>query len=105
MSGFDAGPDAPFQAPWQAQLFGLTVALADAGVFSWPDWTRALGARIATGAPYWEAWLQALEGELAAGGLALPPEVAALARAWQDAAHATPHGQPIRLENAPTGGA
>ncbi|WP_417625577.1 nitrile hydratase accessory protein [Pararhodobacter aggregans] len=95
-------PDhAPFQAPWQAQLFGVTVALADAGVFTWPDWTRALGAEIARETPYWEAWLVTLETLLAGLGVALPPEVAALAHLWEEAAHATPHGQPILLENAP----
>lgn len=94
-------PDAPFEAPWQAQLFGLTVALADRGVFTWPDWTRALGGELARGTPYWPAWLTALEGMLAGLGVALPPEVSALAHRWEEAAHATSHGQPIRLENAP----
>ncbi len=90
-------PDTPFQAPWQAQVFGLTVALSEVGLFPWPDWTRALGARIATGADYWDAWVQALEGMLAERGIALPAEVASLAHRWQDAAHATPHGVAIRL--------
>jgi len=94
-------PDAPFDAPWNAQLFALTVALSGSGVFTWPDWTRALGAEIATGAPYWDAWLTALEKMLGSLGIALPPELAALAERWEAAAHATPHGQPIRLENAP----
>ncbi|GAB4274213.1 MAG: nitrile hydratase accessory protein [Pararhodobacter sp.] len=97
----DHTPEAPFDAPWQAQLFGLTVALSDRGLFSWPDWTQALGAALHTGQDYWHAWASALEGLLAARGIALPDEVAALAARWQDAAHATPHGTPIRLENAP----
>lgn len=90
----------PFEAPWQAQVFGLTVALNERGLFTWPDWTQALGAELRQGEGYWEAWLAALEGVLAARGIALPAEVAALAQRWQDAAHATPHGQPIVLENA-----
>lgn len=94
-------PDAPFQAPWQAQLFGLTVALSEAGLFDWPAWTQALGAEIAAGREYWAAWLAALEGLLAAQGIALPDEVAQLAARWEAAAHATPHGVAIRLENAP----
>ena len=96
-----SAPDQPFLAPWQAQVFGLTVALSEAGLFSWPDWTQALGAQLATGAGYWDAWLQALEGILTQKGIAVPDEIAALAHRWQDAAHATPHGQPIVLENAP----
>lgn len=94
-------PDAPFDAPWQAQLFGLTVALSDAGLFPWTDWTQALGAQLKAGHPYWQAWLAALETLLAACGIALPDDVATLADQWQEAAHATPHGTPIRLENAP----
>ncbi|WP_220443948.1 nitrile hydratase accessory protein [Pararhodobacter zhoushanensis] len=95
-----SAPDQPFLAPWQAQVFGLTVALSEAGLFNWPDWTQALGAQLATGAEYWDAWLQALEVILTQKGVAVPDEIAALAHRWQDAAHATPHGQPILLENA-----
>jgi len=93
--------DAPFDAPWQAQLFGLTVALSDAGLFPWSEWTQALGVQLKAGQPYWPAWLAALESLLAARGIALPDEVAVLADLWQEAAHATPHGTAICLENAP----
>lgn len=93
-------PDAPFLAPWHAQVFGLTVALHEQGLFEWPTWSQALGAELRSGAEYWQAWLTALEGLLAARDIALPSEVADLAHQWQDAAHATPHGQPILLQNA-----
>ena len=43
----------------------------------------------------------ALEKLLAAKGVAAPPDVDRLAEAWQRAAHATPHGKPILLENDP----
>lgn len=92
--------DPPFDEPWQAQAFGLTVALNEAGVFDWPSWAQALSAQLNTGAPYWQAWLCALETILADSAIALPDDVAELARRWQDAAHATPHGQPILLANA-----
>ncbi|MEZ5750478.1 MAG: nitrile hydratase accessory protein [Paracoccaceae bacterium] len=95
-------PEAPFDAPWQAQLFGLTVALSDAGQFSWSEWTLAFGATLKTGAEYWDAWLITLESLLASKGIAPPETVAALAERWQEAAHATPHGVAIRLENAPS---
>ena len=94
-------PETPFDAPWQAQVFGLTVALSDGGLFTWDAWTRAFGARLAAGVGYWDAWVQALEGMLAQCGIAPPDEVTALANRWQDAAHATPHGVAIQLENAP----
>ena len=96
-----SAPDQPFLAPWQAQVFGLTVALSQAGLFGWSDWTQALGARLAAGADYWDGWLQALEGILTAQGIALPDDIAVLAQRWQAAAHATPHGHPIVLENTP----
>jgi nitrile hydratase accessory protein len=35
-----------FDDPWQAQIFALTVALSDAGHFSWHDWTVAFGATL-----------------------------------------------------------
>ena len=63
-------PERPFEAPWHAELFAATHALAQAGAFSWPDWTAWFGAAIAradaTGAPrdgsnYYEIWLEALE--------------------------------------------
>ena len=42
-----------------------------------------------------------LETLLASKGAAATPEVDAMAAAWERAAHATPHGQPIVLENDP----
>lgn len=97
----------PFGAPWQAQLFALTVALNEAGHVAWPDWAAALGAELDGGAvdgsDYFEHWLAALERLLAARGHAAPEELGALAAAWRRAARATPHGAPIRLENDPGG--
>jgi len=92
--------EAPFDAPWQAQVFGLTVALHEQGVFDWPVWAQTLGAELRNTDVYWDAWLAALESVLVARGLAESGQIAALAEQWQDAAHATPHGEPILLENA-----
>lgn len=102
------GVDEPvFSEPWQAQAFALTVALHDKGVFSWGEWAEALSAEVkkpgaaADGLDYYEHWLAALETLLASKGAAATPEVDAMAAAWERAAHATPHGQPIVLENDP----
>lgn len=102
------GADAPaFAEPWQAQVFATTVSLHETGLFSWSEWAEALSAEVkrpdaaADGHDYYEHWLAALEKLLAAKGAALPTEVDALAAAWQRAAHATPHGRPILLENDP----
>ncbi|MFN3953468.1 MAG: nitrile hydratase accessory protein [Pararhodobacter sp.] len=97
-------PEHPFDEPWQAQVFALTLALHERGLFSWPEWAQALGAALGDAAPdgsdYYARWLVALETLLEARGQADNTEIAALAARWQVAAHATPHGQPIRLENA-----
>lgn len=103
-----ADPLAPegFEAPWHAQLFALTLALSEAGGFTWKDWTEAFGAELARrGAArpqdgsddYWAAWLAALEGFLDARGHAAAAEVAAMRDAWEAAYLATPHGDPVVL--------
>ena len=106
-----AGDEPPFDEPWQAQAFAMTVSLHEAGLFSWGEWAEALSAEVkrpdaaADGHDYYERWLAALEKLLAARGVAMPADVDAVAAAWQRAAHATPHGKPILLENDPLGGA
>lgn len=96
-----------FGAPWQAQAFALVVALEERGVFNWTEWAEALGAQVnrtdaaADGHDYYAHWLAALEALLARKGVAARPDVEQMAAAWQRAAHATPHGRPILLENDP----
>ncbi len=101
----DAAGEPVFSEPWQARAFALTLALRDRGAFAWSEWAEALGAEIARDpsageSAYYRAWLRALETLLANRGIAAPAEVAALTAAWHAAAEATPHGTPIRLENA-----
>jgi nitrile hydratase accessory protein len=103
-----ADADAPiFAEPWQAQAFAMTVALRDNGLFSWNEWAQALSAEVrrpeaaSDGHDYYEHWLAALETLLASKGLAAKADVDAMAGAWERAAHATPHGKPILLENDP----
>ncbi|MEI9414106.1 nitrile hydratase accessory protein [Mesorhizobium sp. Cs1321R2N1] len=107
-AGLPAGLDAPvFAEPWQAGAFAMTVALHDKGLFSWSEWADALSAEVkkpgaaADGHDYYKHWLAALETLLASKGLAAKPDVDAMAQAWERAAHATPHGKPILLENDP----
>ncbi len=106
-----AAEDAPvFAEPWQAEAFALTVALHDKGLFSWGEWAEALSAEVkkpdadTDGSDYYDRWLAALEKLLVAKGVAQTPEVDAMAAAWERAAHATPHGKPILLENDPRHG-
>lgn len=96
-----------FREPWEAEAFALVVALQDRGVFTAVEWADALGKQVhgdhaaEDGHDYYEHWLAALESLLAAKGLASPEAVSDIAAAWQRAAHATPHGRPILLENDP----
>ena len=99
-----SAPEAPpFDEPWQAQIFAMAVKLSERGLFTWDEWTRALGAEIAAGRQetgaeaYFLAWLNALEKLLLAKGVAAAGELRDLAEAWREAAEATPHGQPIVL--------
>jgi len=96
-----------FHAPWQARAFALTVHLHGAGVFTWQEWSATLGRHLNAAPPpdttaaeagaetYFNAWLAALEELLAARRLAGDAEISRMAAAWQAAARATPHGQPI----------
>lgn len=102
------GPDAPvFAEPWQAQAFALTVALHARGVFTWAEWAAELSKQVARpgaaqdGSDYYQHWLATLEALLMEKGVAGSEAVETLTASWQRAAHATPHGMPILLENDP----
>jgi nitrile hydratase accessory protein len=100
----DGGP--VFRAPWEAQAFALAVALHDKGVFAWAEFAAALGAEIARaeaagdcrGADaYYVHWLAALERLAAEKGVVGRDSLLARKDAWDRAARATPHGEPIVL--------
>lgn len=81
MTPLEAVPSIPrdrgepvFREPWEARAFALAVELHGKGVFTWPEWSQALGREIARpgagGAErYYEHWLAALEALLAEKGL------------------------------------
>lgn len=90
--------DVAFAEPWQAQVFAMAVKLSEAGHFSWSEWSEALGREVsACEQPGYEQWLSALEGLLVGKGLMSEAERQARIAAWDEAARATPHGQPILL--------
>lgn len=95
-----------FTAPWQAQAFAMAMALRDRGVFTWEEWGQRLNAEIAKaqaggdpdhGDTYYRHWLAALEGLAIDKGTMDSSELADRQAAWERAARATPHGQPIEL--------
>jgi nitrile hydratase accessory protein len=115
ISALDAdGPAAPprrngelvFEAPWESRLFGLTLALARAGVFAWEEFRAALIAEIraweAAGHPpaewsYYERWRAAFEALLAAKGLLAPPELERRMRAMAARPSGHDHASPARF--------
>jgi nitrile hydratase accessory protein len=100
----DEGP--VFRAPWEAQAFAMAVMLNERGHFSWKEWAARLADEIAAarergesddGRRYYYHWLAALEKLVADKRIVLADELCARRDAWDQAAHATPHGQPIVL--------
>ncbi len=91
-----------FNAPWEAQAFAMAVKLHERGLFTWTEWAETLGAEIAAlpQRPYYESWLAALERLSEAKSLIGAEERVARIVAWDVAARATPHGQPIELSRA-----
>jgi len=92
------GPAAPprrngelaFEAPWESRLFGVTLALCEAGRFEWEEFRRLLIEEIGRydaggGAPeawsYYARWQAAFERLLAAKGLCGGAELDARVRA------------------------
>ena len=99
-----------FREPWEAQAFAMAVALHEAGLFGWTEWADHLSAEIRraqaagdadTGENYYRHWLAALERLVVEKGAATPAGLAERRDAWDRAARATPHGQPVLLDNDP----
>ena len=102
--GDDDGPH--FVEPWQAEAFALTHVLADAGLFTWSEWTAALAAAIAAaqrhgdpdlGDTYYDHWLVALEGLCAEKRVVNRVAVDERQEAWRHAYRHTEHGKAVEL--------
>ena len=98
-------PPAPFDALWHAQAFALAVALNEAGLYSWSDWTERFGADLQAARAqdpldgsddYFTVWLTTLEAMLRSADPALLSALPDWTRAWTEAYLTTPHGQPVR---------
>lgn len=103
----DLPNDGVFDAPWQAQVFALTVALNEAGHLAWADWAEELSSHLHApgaaqdGSDYYARWAAALEAVLVSADITDTPHLTRTAAAWQRAARATPHGTAITLDNDP----
>lgn len=95
----------PFDQPWQARAFALTVNLCDQGVLTWQHWTDMLGAAVAAdpSGSHYDAWLTALQSLLIDHGTVTRSEIDQAQADWLVAAAHTPHGEPITLDALPTG--
>jgi nitrile hydratase accessory protein len=111
VTGLDqSGPAAPprvngellFEAPWEARVFGLTMALIEAGAFEHDEFRAELIAEIGSWEAgheaggtyrYYERWLAALATLLAAKELCAADLLAARERelAARPAGHDHPH--------------
>ena len=82
-----------FEAPWEARAFGLAVALNEAGVYPWRDFSQGLAAETATleqqgaHASYYERWLETLEKLAIARDLVTLDELDARTAAYAFHAH------------------
>lgn len=91
-----------FSEPWEASAFALVVELYNQGVFSWDEWAETLGQTIKANDPdtaYYQNWLDALQAILENKSVLASPEVKKREEEWAAAVYATPHGQPIKLQN------
>ena len=99
-----------FNEAWEAQAFAMVVALHEAKLFTWGEWTAALSREIAAASrpngravddSYYRHWLAALERMVVEKGATSPEMLEARRAAWGRADEATPHGKPILLANDP----
>jgi len=95
-----------FREPWEAQVFAMTLALHEHGLFTWGEWAAALAAQIKcaqgegdpdTGETYYLHWLAALEKLIAEKNVATQDTLHRYRDAWDHACDRTPHGKPIIL--------
>jgi nitrile hydratase accessory protein len=106
--GIPQGEDGPvFREPWEAQAFAMAVSLHQRGLFTWSEWAAILADEIKraqamgdpdTGETYYRHWVCALERLVAEKGVADGATLTRYRDAWERAAEATPHGEPIELK-------
>jgi nitrile hydratase accessory protein len=107
--GIPQGEEGPvFREPWEAQAFAMALLLHQRGLFPWSEWAATLADEIKraqaggdpdTGETYYRHWVCALERLVAEKGVADPASLTRYRDAWERAADATPHGDPIVLRS------
>ena len=96
----------PFDEPWHAEVFAVTVHLSAQGLFSWTEWTDAIGKQINKARltrpidgsnDYYTVWLHALIELISAKGITDLEAIFDVQNHWADAYRNTPHGKPVNL--------
>ena len=96
----------PFDEPWHAEVFAVTVHLSDQNLFSWAEWMDAIGEKISTvklrrsidgSDDYYNLWLQALIELISNKGITDAEAILDVQNRWADAFRNTPHGKPIKI--------
>lgn len=91
---------AVFAEPWHAEVFSIVHLLVDRGHINVSEWADILGAVIkeeSDNEAYYQCWLMALERIILDKGLMDHALLTERKEAWDRAARATPHGEPIVL--------
>ena len=96
----------PFDEPWHAEVFAVTIHLSEQNLFSWVEWTDAIGKKISKVNPrrsidgsndYYTLWLQALIELISTKGITDAEAISDVQKRWADAYRNTPHGKPVKL--------
>ena len=96
----------PFDEPWHAEVFAVTVHLSERNLFSWAEWTEALGEQISKVSlrryidgsdDYYNLWLQVLIDLISTKGITDAATILDVQNCWADAYRNTPHGKPVKL--------
>lgn len=117
MSGPDADAIGPlkrkdgepvFDEPWQAQVLAMADALVQRGAFTPVEWSDTLGEELRRAerahspdeaTTHYQAALGALERLLDRKGAVTAEALSDRRDGWARAYLATPHGQPVKLDN------
>jgi nitrile hydratase accessory protein len=98
----------PFNEPWHAHIFAITVHLNEQGHFDWNDWSKVFSTALSSkdsenliinDDDYYLIWLRTLEKFLREAGKIQSDEIMQYFRDWEAAFLNTPHGQPVTLAN------
>lgn len=93
-----------FNAPWEAEVFAMTLSMHEQGVFTWKEWAAMLSDSIKQaqqhgdpdlGDTYYNHWLTALERMIVYKKIGSRLQLEQLKDEWEFAVLNTPHGQAI----------